>query len=97
MSCLLETGPSYCDLAVTMMVTAKAAAEKQIIGKGKDIHIFGEKSLIFKHAELYDHTFQQNTLLTCKFSCSMGVFNSQALSTICNSISIFLKKLQTSV
>lgn len=48
MSCLLETGPSYCDLAVTMMVTAKAAAEKQIIGKGKDIHIFGEKKLNFQ-------------------------------------------------
>lgn len=48
MSCLLETGPSYCDLAVIMMVTAKAAAEKQIIGKGKDIHIFGEKKLNFQ-------------------------------------------------
>lgn len=68
MSCLLEAGISYCDLAVTIMVTAKAAAEKQIIGKGKDIHIFGGKSFIFKHAELYDHTFQQNILLTCKFS-----------------------------
>jgi len=35
MPCLLETGPSYCDLAVMMTVTAKATSRKAVNMEGK--------------------------------------------------------------